>query len=80
MESGEVSSEVCELVEYVWQAAVGELTDILAVPIENVKMEQVGILCLLSISLCKTIPFLVTFFQHCSPIISNQVSAGKTLC
>ncbi len=44
LESGEVSSEVCELVEYVWQAAVGELTDILAVPIENVKMEQVWIL------------------------------------
>ncbi len=41
LESGDVSSEVCELVEHIWQEAVGELTEILAVSIENIKMEQV---------------------------------------
>ena len=41
LETGEISDDVVDLVEHVWQEAVGELSGILAVPIESIKMEQV---------------------------------------
>lgn len=36
-----LDKEVRELVEYIWKEAVGELQDIIAVPIKSIKTEQV---------------------------------------
>lgn len=36
-----LDKEVCELVEYIWKEAVGELQDIIAVPIKSIKTDQV---------------------------------------
>ena len=45
LETGDMSDDVADLVEHVWQEAVGELNAILAVPIESIKMDQVVVLC-----------------------------------
>ena len=39
-----MSDGVFDLVEHVWQEAVGELNAILAVPIESINLEQVVVL------------------------------------
>ncbi len=41
LETGEISDSVADLVEHVWQEAVGELDTILSVPIEAVTRDQV---------------------------------------
>lgn len=35
------NEEVCELVEHIWREALGELQEILSVPIKSIKNEQV---------------------------------------
>ena len=45
LETGDMSDDVADLVEHVWQEAVGELNAILAVPIESINMDQVVCLC-----------------------------------
>lgn len=42
IEKGEVSGEVTELLEHMWQEATGELSDVLAVPAEQITLDQVG--------------------------------------
>lgn len=35
------NEEVCELVEHIWREALGELQEILSVPVKSIKNEQV---------------------------------------
>ena len=38
--------DVGVLMEHIWQEATGSLDDTLAIPVENLKVEQVGTFCL----------------------------------
>ena len=37
-----IPAEVTDLVGYIWNEANGELNDVLSVPVEGIKLEQVG--------------------------------------
>ena len=41
LESGKMSSRVGELVEHVWSEALGEIENVISVPVTSVKTDQV---------------------------------------
>ena len=49
LETGDVSDGVADVVEHVWQEAVGELNAILADPIESINLEQVVVFYVINI-------------------------------
>ena len=43
LEAETVSPPVGELVEHIWREAMGELESIITVPVNTIKLEQVGL-------------------------------------
>ena len=42
MEQGNMSPEVSDLLEHIWQEAIGELDETLRVPLQDIKADQVS--------------------------------------